>query len=342
MVVSDSSAKTTAAVRSIALFVLGAQRSGTSVITRVLSLCGGTLPPALIGADQANPSGFWEPRKAIDVNEAMLYRDGSSWADPMLSPRQEAPYGVGQSTGLPSEIDAFFTSMPSAPLLIIKEPRITLLSEIWFDAARRADHDVTAVLSVRHPQEVTASLATHGHTSPELAGALWLKYSLLAERHTRGLPRIFVDYGNLLENWRREMVRISSTLPVEMNTDNEDAIEEFLEPKLRRQRYSGPVTDLFGTDWMSTAYRVLSAAARDEALDHSALDRIFEAYRTSARDFRTVFKDFDERFNSPLFRVLFPPFISRRVRAVGTLATSLGISPHRLRHYGQLPAGITG
>ena len=39
-----------AATRPVALFVLGLGRSGTSALTRVLSLCGAALPAGLLGA----------------------------------------------------------------------------------------------------------------------------------------------------------------------------------------------------------------------------------------------------------------------------------------------------
>ncbi len=48
--------------------------------------------------------------------------------------------------------------------------------------------------------------------SPVLAIAVWLKAYLQAERHARALPRVFVDYANLLDDWRREIARISKTL----------------------------------------------------------------------------------------------------------------------------------
>jgi hypothetical protein len=44
--------------------------------------------------------------------------------------------------------------------------------------------------------------------------------------------------------------------------------------------------------WISAAYEVPSAAARDEPWDQSALDRVFEAYRVSEQGLRAAFKDF--------------------------------------------------
>jgi hypothetical protein len=131
--------------------------------------------------------------------------------------------------------------LPTAPLVVIKELQITGLSDMWFEAARLAGFDVVAVIAVRHPQEVNAS-CRKSYRMPDLSSALWLKYTLLAERHTRNLPRVFVDYANLLDDWRPEIKRISAALAIDLNTRDEGAIEEFLTPDQRHQRHCGPVT----------------------------------------------------------------------------------------------------
>src|SRR5262249_16790102 len=124
----------------------------------------------------------------------------------------------------------------AAPLLIIKELRITALSGMWFEPARLAGLDIVAVIAVRHPQEVIASIVARHGFSRELSSALWLKYSLLAERHTRGLPRVFVEYADFLDDWRREVKRISAALAIDLNTRDVGAIEEFLTQGLLRAR----------------------------------------------------------------------------------------------------------
>ncbi len=296
------------AARPVALFVMGMPRSGTSALARVLALCGATLPAGMKGADSANPRGYWEPRKALHLNEAILRRNGSAGFDPSLRLQEEGGFDAEGKAACIAEIGAFLATLPAAPVVLIKEPRITLLSGVWFEAARLAGLDIAVVIAVRHPQEVIASGVAAVRASPELSSALWLKYNLLAERHTRGLPRVFVEYANLLDNWRREIKRISTALPIDLNTRDEGAIEEFLTPDLRRQRHCGPVTDRFGTDWMSAVYEALGAAARDEPWDQSALDRVFEAYRASEHDFRTAFENCRDYSNSRLVRLL-PPSI---------------------------------
>ncbi len=205
--------------------------------------------------------------------------------------QEEGAFDPDQNAACIAGIQEFLTTLPPAPLVVIKDLNITALSGLWFEAARLAGFDIVAVIAVRHPQEVSGSLAAFNRTSPELSSALWLKYTLLAERHTRGLRRVFVEYTNLLGDWRREIARISAALAIDLNTRDEDAIEEFL-PDLYRQRHRGPVTESFGSGWISTVYDALRAAARDVPWDQSALDRVFEAYRASEFGFRTAFEDF--------------------------------------------------
>lgn len=290
------------ASRPIALFVLGMHRSGTSALTRVLSLSGAALPAALLAADVANPRGYWEPRAAVDLNDAILQRHGSDWADPTLRLQQEGALDAEEQAACIAEISDFFATLPAAPVVVIKDPRITLLSGMWFEAARRAGFAIAVAIAVRHPEEVTASLAevsgASSEPSPELAHALWLTYNLLAERQTRGRPRVFVDYANLLDNWRKETLRISAALGIDLNTRDEGAIEEYLQHGLHRHRYRGPVASLLGTDWISAVYEALSAAARDQRPDESELDRIYSEYRLSAQGFGTAFEEYRELRNS--------------------------------------------
>ncbi|WP_406815948.1 sulfotransferase family protein [Mycobacterium sp. M23085] len=293
-------------MRPVVLFVLGPQRSGTSALTRVLSLCGGALPAAMLGADANNPVGYWEPRAAISLNETILRRLGTNWYDPSLRFLDDGAIACEERKACVAKVAAYLSTLPAVPLVVIKEPRITTLSDLWFEAARQAGFDVASVIAVRHPQEVISSIAKSWHVSPALASALWLKCNFLAERNTRGVPRVFVDYANLLEDWRREIKRISTELPVELHTHNDGAVEEFLNPGLHRQRHCGPVTDLFGTNWISVVYEAFREAAQDDPLDMSTLDRVFASYRETERDFRKAFEDFDGLSNSVLFRILRP------------------------------------
>lgn len=77
------------AVRPCVLFVLGMGRSGTSALTRVLSLCGATLPAGMMGADEGNKRGYGGPRASLLLNRKIQERHGSAWWDPITAHARE-------------------------------------------------------------------------------------------------------------------------------------------------------------------------------------------------------------------------------------------------------------
>ena len=118
--------QTGTAGRPVALFVLGSARSGTSALTRLLSLCGGTLPAGLVSADSNNPFGYWEPRPAIRLNAAILRRHGSGFFDPTLRLQEEDGFDAEEKAACIAEIGAFLTTLPAAPLVVIKDLQVGL------------------------------------------------------------------------------------------------------------------------------------------------------------------------------------------------------------------------
>jgi hypothetical protein len=271
-------------------------RSGTSAIARALSLCGGALPASLLGADDGNSKGYWEPLTALHLNDEFLTRHGSTWFDPTLRFQSEVVVGGAERDAYLDRIKAFLRELPPAPTHIIKEPRITALSGFWFDAARQLGFSVAAAVPVRHPEEVSASLAARYRMSSELATALWLKYNLLAERHSRGLPRVFIEYSSFLQDWRAELARIEAALSIDLSVRDEAAIDDFLSPDLHRQRHGARISEVFGEGWIHRVYAALAAAARDEPLDTNALDAIFDSYRACEHAFRVCLDEFHTRF----------------------------------------------
>ena len=287
----------TAPVRPVVVFVLGMGRSGTSALTRVLSLCGAAMPSGMMGADSGNQRGYWEPRAGLYLNEKFLHRHGSSYFDPTLRLQEDGKCSAEETAQFTAKVREYLRTLPDAPVVVIKILHISVLAHVWFDAARQEGYDIAAVLAVRDPQEVSASLAKFMNATPQLSGALWLKYNLLAERETRGIPRVFVDYSIFLDDWQSQIKRISQILPVDLDTGNTQAVEQFLAKDLRHQRQTGPVQEPFGTDWLSAAYRELSAAARGEPCDEATLDRVYEAYRAGEHGFRAAMTDFRDQFS---------------------------------------------
>jgi len=276
-------------------------RSGTSAITRVLSFCGGSLPKRLLGANEGNPTGHWEPLDALKLNETFLRRQGSNWYDPRLPGLTHGNVDSPDGQAFVSQIATFLQDYVNEPLLLIKEPRITALTEFWFSAARRVGFRIAAVIAVRHPAEVAASLATRDGVPIELSDTLWLKYNLLAEQCTRELPRIFVEYPNLLADWKREISRISRALAIDLTSTRDQEIAAFLSPDLRRQRASTSAEDLRAGTPIVRVYRALSMAARDATISRTEIHSLVSAHMRSI-EAETAVEQFRKRFLPATFQ----------------------------------------
>lgn len=284
--------------RGDVIFIVGLGRSGTSALTRVLSLSGCALPESVVAAVDFNPKGCWEPIDIWKLNADFFYRYGTTpGGDPTMR-LQAMEFGETEREEYVDKIRAFLSACPRAPVLLIKHPSISEWMDFWLEAARREALAAKVVIPIRHPTEVYASISAldGGDTvSLELSNACWVKLNLLAERHSRALPRVFIEYSSLMTDWRVELARVASALSVRLEPD-EAAIDRYLTRDLYRQRRAGPVAETFGYSWTTRVYEILSSAARDGAVDLAALDEIHGAYRASERAFRIAWEEFRRRF----------------------------------------------
>lgn len=288
--------------RSVVL-VLGMMRSGTSALTRVLSLAGCTLPQSVFGPTQWNRTGLWEPVDAAMLNLQFLHRHGIRFPSPTLQLYEDNALGKDDSEAYITRIRGLLAGYPRAPVLVIKEICITELVTFWLEAARREGLDPSVVIVVREPEEVHASLNSfpsvkpQGRTSQQYVNALWLKYNLLAEHGSRSVPHVFVSYAKLVHHWRVEIRRIAAALSLDL-TPNEVAIDHFLDPSLQHQRHSGPVIDTFAYSWISRVHTILSNATEGRPVETQVLDEVRKAYAETARAFRLVLDEAREGFSA--------------------------------------------
>ena len=278
------------------VFILGMGRSGTSAISRLLSLCGGSLPAKLVQAHESNPKGHWEPLEALQLNDLFLHRHGSAWHDPTLRIQEDLVLDDREREAFVNDIGGLLDAWPAEGFLVIKEPKITALTASWFDAASRQGFAIKVVIPVRHPEEVSASLAVRDQMSADLSNLLWLKYNLLAERESRSFARVFVEYSNVIGDWRKEVGRISRALSIDLAGADEARIEDFLARDLYRQRRSSRPVANIGPLRIGELYSALSAAAHDAPLDAETLDGVFQAYRECGRAVLAAFEEFRTRF----------------------------------------------
>lgn len=261
-----------------AILITGMGRSGTSALARVLALCGAGLPDRLLPANHGNPTGYWEPRRAIDLNNAFLSNYGSSWYDPTF--RLQTAQVVSEadrSTFVDSIREFIVQGFEGNAIIVVKEPRISGLLEYWIAAVRAADYKPKVVHIFRHPNEVVRSLRDRDALPTEHSLLLWLKYNLLSERGSRSVPRAFVTFDSLLRDWRGTIADVieRTGTPLSVSTRTEQEVALFLSSNRKHHTELAPPSPR-PLPWVRRVYHSLLAAAGNGALDKSVLDDCFE------------------------------------------------------------------
>ncbi|NEX17222.1 MAG: hypothetical protein C1943_11455 [Halochromatium sp.] len=278
-----------------ALLVLGMHRSGTSALTRVMSLLGAVLPANLMpAADDNNPSGFWESSKLQRFHDDLLASAGSSWDDWRgIQPQWYRSAIAGEFAHKGRELLA--SEYGSVPLLVLKDPRVCRFAPFWFRLLEGVSVQPRSVLAVRNPMEVADSLRRRDRMSPSKSQLLWLRHLLDAEYESRQYPRVVVSFERLLEDWRTSMNRVGDVLEIAWPQAGAAAtarIERFLEPALRHNcRAAEEVFSSAGVlDWVKEAYATMLQLAESDHEDAAlqVLDRIRDEFNRASDALGTV------------------------------------------------------
>jgi glycosyltransferase involved in cell wall biosynthesis len=195
-----------------AIIVLGMHRSGTSALTRVISLLGADLPNGLVqGPD--NEAGFWESAKLAAIHDEILSSAGSSWDD--WRAFDQNWYASSQAPIFKARVlELLQKDFASSRLFVVKDPRICRLWPFWRDVLEELGAKPAVAIPIRNPVEVAASLERRNGLAPARGYLLWLRHVIDAEQATRGLPRAIVTYSALLDDWQRMVRTLGSRLEI--------------------------------------------------------------------------------------------------------------------------------
>ena len=195
----------------IGVYVLGMHRSGTSALTRVIDLLGVPLAnDGMLGPQEDNPAGYWEPLDLILLNQVLLRRlGGRAMAPPPLAVSAHAAHLLRDQIPAAREL---FRSLHPGDQWAWKDPRNCLMLPFW-----RAVLDDRAVVVFAHrdPSEVAASLRRRGPTVGAAGISLWEHHVQSALFASRDLPRLVVDYADLVGEPERAVDRVATFLAAE-------------------------------------------------------------------------------------------------------------------------------
>lgn len=254
-----------------AILVAGMHRSGTSALTRVLSLLGARLPANVMPPTEGNnDSGFWEPLRVVQLHDEVLASAGLTWHDVSAFPRSW--YASDAAFEFKRRLVALLPEeFGDSRLFVMKDPRLCRVVPLWIDALTDLRCEPKFVLPFRNPLEVAASLQRRDGFSLAHGVLLWLRHVVDGERATRAFTRTFVSYAELLENWNGAVSRIAMELDLDWPEDLDRAapeIEGFLSPELRHFAFTDGSVRARGdiVVWVKDAYSALEKAAAGNQL----------------------------------------------------------------------------
>ncbi|MCH8836318.1 MAG: sulfotransferase [Candidatus Marinimicrobia bacterium] len=171
--------------------ITGMHRSGTSLIARMLNLCGLQLGPAdqILPPGEGNPQGFWQNREMDRITEQLLVRLADGW-DFLLPPFpdgwESSPDSAPDREQARRQIAVLARQQPWG----WKDPRASLTLPFW----RALLPDLRVVICLRHPAEVNASLKKQVGSSDSFNFNLWLRYYQRLLATTTESERLFTHF----------------------------------------------------------------------------------------------------------------------------------------------------
>lgn len=217
--------------------VLGMHRSGTSAVTRALNIMGVTLPGELMHNTHHNASGHWEALEAVSIHDELLAANAYTWDDPFI-PLDICTRNLDAQTQALSRISAFLkTTVAANSIAALKDPRLCHTLPLWVQALAHVHTPACAIIMVRNPLEVAASLQARDGMPQSVGLQLWVRYMLAAERNTRSIPRAVIYYDTLLHDWRTALTPVCTLLGMSVPAADSHAAQQLTTFLSRDERH---------------------------------------------------------------------------------------------------------
>lgn len=214
--------------------ITGMHRSGTSMVARLLNLCGLYLGEEghLMPANPENPEGYWEHVQFVNLNDDLLSFLGGGWDFPPATPQgwlddpKLAPL-MEKATKLCNE---FRNREPWG----WKDPRNSLTIDFW----KAVFPDIKVVICVRNPREVAKSLHKRGVSSNAFGFHLWKTYNETLLASLEPEQCLITHYESYFINPREELKRVAAFAGLNASEDRLREAAAAIKASLRRNRAS--------------------------------------------------------------------------------------------------------
>jgi hypothetical protein len=228
---------------SRAVLVAGMHRSGTSAVTRGLQALSVYLGRDFLDAQPENPTGYWEDKGIVAIDERVLAALGLTWDSVSLI--EPSAFESRPLHRLQCEAARYVTRAFAAhPLWGFKDPRAIRVLPFWRRVLAARNVRDAYVVAIRNPRSVAESLYRRQGMEAETAYRLWIVNVVPFLGEIASRPFVVTDYDLLMQQPRRQLERIATALELPFPHGGEpDPIDEFaahfLDAALRHSTY-GP------------------------------------------------------------------------------------------------------
>lgn len=217
-----------------AILILGPGRSGTSTLTRSLGALNVYLGTCFRRPVRKNPRGSWEEvhllrlskavRRSVGLRaDSVRLLDDRAWDNPKTRALQRRmAIAIRRHFG-------------DKPVWAFKYGGNTRILPFWLDLLPRLEIDPAFVFSYRNPLSIAPSRAklNPARGRPEHNNLEWLANVVPYFDRLKGHPLVVVDYDRLLDDPRRELLRIAARLHLPVTEETARGIDRYTDEFLR-------------------------------------------------------------------------------------------------------------
>jgi len=224
------------------LLVVGVGRSGTSLCAGVLGQLGFRVPQPEVATDDTNPRGFSEPKWVVDFHRSLMHARQVGVFDSRPAAWELAAQAAASDEVYEQLKSWLAVQFVGSDDVVVKDPRVGWFLDLWLRCARELDLAPATVTMLRHPTEILSSARrSYGDWQNDASRATsWINGMLGAELATRGMPRAFVRYEDLLADWHGAITTVGRELDIPSLANVARAehadVDAFIDPSLQRSR----------------------------------------------------------------------------------------------------------
>ena len=259
------------------ILILGMHRSGSSLLTQLISSLGIHLGQEIMKADKFNPDGYWENLRVVDLHNRMLEEQGNQWyapAHPIDTTRLLKKYGE-EALLIVSEMDRQGLDWGW------KDPRMPLFLDFWLEILK--GRDIRLLITNRSPSAIAASLLQRDAIPVAVALYLWeMTTRMILSRINSTDDHLIVNYDALMKAPEIEIPGLIRFVLGDIHPAEMDAKKAHLLKLLKQELNHGSTVKAYP---LSTPQQFLQESClsgmpiRDMAFHEAEMDKLRDHFR---------------------------------------------------------------